>query len=93
MTTVTLYQVGSMVTPIEQETYDSLMYRLIADEGKELIKGDVRTGCIDVEIEDAEGWEEVNTEVRSEETGNEHQQSDSERRSEARPYWRYSYGS
>lgn len=93
MTKVTLYQVGSMVTPIEQETYDSLMYRLIADEGKELVKGGVRTGCIDVETEDAEGWEEVDAEVRSEETDDEHQQSDSERRSEARPYWRYSHSS
>lgn len=31
-------------------------YRLIADEGKILFKGDVETPCIDAEIVD--GWEE-----------------------------------
>ena len=31
-------------------------YRLIADEGKILVKGDVETCCIDTEIVD--GWEE-----------------------------------
>lgn len=32
-------------------------YRLIADEGMELVKGDVRTMCIDTDTVD--GWEEV----------------------------------
>lgn len=32
-------------------------YRLIADEGMELVKGDVRTICIDTDTVD--GWEEV----------------------------------
>lgn len=62
MTKKTLYRVGSTVTPIEQETYDSILYRLIADEGKELVKGDVRTPCIDVEAEDADGWAEEEAE-------------------------------
>lgn len=32
-------------------------YRLIADDGMELVKGDVRTICIDTDTVD--GWEEV----------------------------------
>lgn len=62
MTKKTLYRVGSTVTPIEQETYDSILYRLIADDGKELVKGDVRTPCIDVEAKDADDWTEEEAE-------------------------------
>lgn len=64
MTKVTLYRVGSMVTPIEQETYDSTLCRLIADEGKELVKGDVRTCCIDTDS--ADGWTEEDAQVTAE---------------------------
>ena len=35
----------------------AIMYRLVADEGKELVNGDIRTCCIDVDK--ADGWEEV----------------------------------
>lgn len=35
------------------------MKRLIADEGKELVNGDVTSTCIDVELSDIENWQEV----------------------------------
>ncbi len=34
----------------------TLTYRLIADEGMELVKGDIRTSCIDTD--DKDGWAE-----------------------------------
>ena len=64
MTTKTLYRVGSTVTPVEPESYDSTLYRLIADEGKELVKGDVRTCCIDTDSTD--GWTEEDAQVTAE---------------------------
>lgn len=64
MTTKTLYRVGSTVTPVEPESYDSILYRLIADEGKELVKGDVRTVCIDTDS--ADGWTEEDAQVTAE---------------------------
>lgn len=62
MQKITLYRVvntdGSVtVTPKEPEQYDSTLYRLIADEGMELVKGEERTIAVDVDIVD--GWEEV----------------------------------
>lgn len=60
MQTVTLYRTTTdgktTVTPNKPETYDSTLYRLIAEEGKELVKGEVRTPCIDTD--DADGWTE-----------------------------------
>lgn len=60
METITLYRVISdgktTVTPVEPETYDSILYRLVAADGKELVKGDVRTCCIDTDSTD--GWTE-----------------------------------
>lgn len=41
--------------PIEGDYTET--YRLIADEGMVLVKGDVRTMCIDTDTVD--GWEEV----------------------------------
>ena len=32
------------------------MRRLIADEGKELVKGAIHTNCIDVEIDEVDAW-------------------------------------
>ena len=68
MTTVTLYRVvtdgKTTVTPVEPESYDSTLYRLIADEGKELVKGDVRTCCIDTDS--ADGWTEEDAQVTAE---------------------------
>ena len=68
MTTVTLYRVvtdgKTTVTPVEPESYDSTLYRLIADEGKELVKGDVRTCCIDTDR--ADGWTEEDAQVTAE---------------------------
>ncbi len=60
MQTVTLYRVTkdgkTTVSPSKPESYDGTLYRLIAEDGKELVKGDVRTPCIDTD--DAEGWTE-----------------------------------
>ena len=68
MTTVTLYRVvtdgKTTVTPVEPESYDSTLYRLIADEDKELVKGDVRTCCIDTDS--ADGWTEEDAQVTAE---------------------------
>ena len=68
MTTVTLYRVvtdgKTTVTPVEPESYDSTLYRLIADEGKELVKGDVRTCCVDTDSTD--GWTEEDAQVTAE---------------------------
>lgn len=51
---------GTIQTPIKlgiQE--DSTMTRLVSDEGKELVKGDIHTSCIDVENDDVNSWKEV----------------------------------
>lgn len=40
----------------------TVTYRLIADEGMELVKGDIRTSCVDTD--DAEGWTEVHATER-----------------------------
>ena len=48
---------GTIQTPIKlpiQETRQ--MARLIADEGKELVNGDVISTCIDVELGNIESW-------------------------------------
>ena len=42
------------------------MKRLIADEGKELVNGDVISTCIDVELFDIENWIERNKEDEQE---------------------------
>lgn len=48
---------GITVSPIKPEdTEYELTYRLIADEGMELVKGDNRTVCVDTD--DKEGWTE-----------------------------------
>ena len=66
MQKITLYRVknadGSVtVTPKEPEQYESTLYRLVADEGMELVKGEERT--IAVDTDSAEGWEEVEAEI------------------------------
>ena len=68
MTTMTLYRYTTdgktTVTPTEPESYDNTLYRLIADEGMELVKGDVRTCCIDTDSTD--GWTEETAQVTAE---------------------------
>lgn len=61
----TLYRYHSgtetIVSPIEpaEGIETEILFRLIADEGKLLKKGDIVTPCIDVEIIDVVGWEEI----------------------------------
>lgn len=70
MQTITLYRTTTdgktTVTPTKPDSYDSTLYRLIAEEGKELVKGDVRTPCIDTD--DAEGWTEEDAQEQETET-------------------------
>ena len=51
---------GTTVSPTKPNTEYTEMFRLIADEGKELMNGDVRTPCIDVEH--IERWPELDAE-------------------------------
>lgn len=48
---------GVTVSPIKPDTEYTEMLRLVADEGKVLVNGDITTTCTDVES--AEGWEEI----------------------------------
>lgn len=72
MQTIILYRIarpdGSVtVTPNEPEQYESTLYRLVADEGMELVKGDERTIAVDADSVD--GWEEVEAKVNIKEEG------------------------
>ena len=51
---------GATVSLVKPNAEYVEMFRLIADEGKELMNGDVRTPCIDVEH--TEGWTEIDAE-------------------------------
>ena len=51
---------GATVSPVKPNIEYTEMFRLIADEGKELVNGDIHTSCIDVET--TEGWIEVDAE-------------------------------
>lgn len=67
ITVIKLYRIrrkdnGTTITPIKPENYESELFRLIVDEGMELVNGDIRTTCIDTEIID--GWTE---EIQNEE--------------------------
>lgn len=48
---------GVTVSPVKPDCEYTDMVRLIADEGKLLVKGDVTTTCADVDS--AEGWTEI----------------------------------
>lgn len=47
---------GVDVSPNKPDGEYTETYRLIADEGMELVKGDIRTICIDTD--NADGWSE-----------------------------------
>ena len=53
---------GTTVSPVKPNAEYTEMFRLIADEGKELMNGDIRTLCVDVES--TEGWIEVEAELK-----------------------------
>jgi hypothetical protein len=62
MQIITLYKYiredgGTTVSPIKPDCEYTEMYRIIADEGKTLVKGDMVTTCADVESLD--DWEEI----------------------------------
>jgi hypothetical protein len=48
---------GVTVSPIKPNCEYTEMYRLIADEGKVLVNGEIETTCADVDS--AEGWTEI----------------------------------
>lgn len=56
---------GTTISPIKPNTEYTEMFRLIADEGKELMNGDIRTSCIDVES--TEGWSEIDAPITDDE--------------------------
>ena len=61
MNVITLYRVrrvdgGITTTPVKPEEYESTLFRIVADDGMELVKGDIHTLCIDAES--LEGWTE-----------------------------------
>ena len=56
---------GVTVSPVKPNTEYTEMFRLIADEGKELMNEDVRTPCIDVES--TEGWSEIDAPITDDE--------------------------
>ena len=53
---------GTTISPAKPNTEYTEMFRLIADEGKELINGNIRAFCVDVES--TEGWTETEAEVK-----------------------------
>ena len=53
---------GVTVSPVKPDIEYTEMFRLIADENKELVNGDVRAFCIDVES--TEGWTEIEAELK-----------------------------
>ena len=62
MEIITIYKIkrvsgGTTVTLNKPEGEYTEMYRLIADEGKILKKGEYETPCVDVASSD--GWEEI----------------------------------
>ena len=62
MQIITLYKYtredgGATVSPIKPDGAYSIMFRLIADEGKVLTDGEANTPCVDVVTID--GWHEV----------------------------------
>ena len=56
---------GTTVSPVKPNIEYTEMFRLIADEGKELMNGDIRTSCIDVES--TEGWSEIDAPITDDE--------------------------
>lgn len=48
---------GVTVSPQKPNCEYTEMYRLIADDGMELVKGDIRTVCVDADTTD--GWVET----------------------------------
>lgn len=62
MQIITLYRYnrpdgGVTTSPVKPDCDYTEKFRLVADEGMELVKGDIRTTCIDTD--DADGWEDV----------------------------------
>ena len=47
---------GTTVSPVKPDCEYAIMHRLIADDGKILVKGDTRTSCTDTD--DTSGWHE-----------------------------------
>lgn len=62
MQIITLYKYkradgGITVSPTKPDVEYTEMFRLVADEGKVLTKGEAVTSCIDTDT--IEGWEEI----------------------------------
>lgn len=58
---------GTTVSPVKPDCEYAEMFRIVADEGKALVKGDILTSCADVDS--VEGWEEIDDPEEPEVTG------------------------
>lgn len=77
MQVITLYKYqredgGVTVSPIKPDTEYTETLRLVADEGKVLVKGEIITPCADVES--VEGWTEID-DVENEATETDYQKA------------------
>jgi hypothetical protein len=61
---------GITVSPIKPDCEYIEMYRLIADEGKVLKKGDIEMTCVDIETNDLVNWQEVDAPIEKKEETN-----------------------
>ena len=71
MQTIKLYKYnradgGVTVSPIKPDTEYTEMYRLVADEGKVLVNGEVTATCTDVTSD--EGWSEIDEPIENTDT-------------------------
>jgi hypothetical protein len=57
---------GAIDSPIKLPMDYTLRYRLIADEGKELVSGDTVATVIDVDVDDVDKWIEQEAPRRNE---------------------------
>ena len=73
MTKVEIYRyVGSngvIDSPIKLPMDYTLRYRLIADEGKELVSGDTVATVIDVDVDDVDKWVEQDAQEKKRKMG------------------------
>lgn len=60
---------GVIDSPIKLPMDYTLRYRLIADEGKELVNGDTTATVIDVDASDVEKWSEQDAPKQTEDGG------------------------
>lgn len=62
MMQIPLYKYGDSVGPRRQAKLDPIHgYRLVADDGKILTNGIHLAECVDILVDELDGWSEINT--------------------------------